>query len=142
MPTGNFLTLMISVLLLACCVDSVRPSAPVAARPAALQQPAPAHPSASMRDYERLPERLPPPEPHGAFVRLQLGVGVALLTTGETSQLRLPSFAHLDRQDLLTMMCLDLFRVHLDATLLIEFPKSDIALQIIARHTASDRSGP
>jgi hypothetical protein len=49
-----------------------------------------------MRDYERLPDRGPPPEPHGPFVRLQLGVGVALLTTGDTSQLRLPSFAHLD----------------------------------------------
>jgi hypothetical protein len=49
-----------------------------------------------VRDEERLPQVLPPPEPHGPFVRAQLGVGVALLTTGDDSQLRLPSFAHLD----------------------------------------------
>jgi hypothetical protein len=49
-----------------------------------------------VRDDERAPEKQRPPEPHGVFARAQLGVGVALLTTGDSSKLRLPSFAHLD----------------------------------------------
>jgi hypothetical protein len=49
-----------------------------------------------VHDDERAPVRLRPPEPHGPFVRLQLGASVALLTTGDESKLRLPSFAHLD----------------------------------------------
>jgi hypothetical protein len=50
-----------------------------------------------MRDYERLPSREPPPEPHGPFVRLQLGAAVALVTSGEEySKLRLPASAYLD----------------------------------------------
>ena len=71
---------------------------PPTAAPSPAAPPAPAAParSARVRDEERLPQVLPPPEPHGPFVRAQLGVGVALLTTGDDSQLRLPSFAHLD----------------------------------------------
>lgn len=70
---------------------------PIAAPPSQPEPPAAATPHfASMRDDERAPVKLPPPEPHGPFVRAQLGVAVALLTTGDESQLRLPSFADLD----------------------------------------------
>jgi hypothetical protein len=58
----------------------------------------PLHPR-SPRPFNRPVPRIRPracATPHGPFVRAQLGVGVALLTTGSDSKLRLPSFAHLD----------------------------------------------
>ena len=42
------------------------------------------------------PAPLKPPPPSGPFARIALGAGVALLTDGELSDLRLPSYAHLD----------------------------------------------
>jgi len=49
------------------------------------------------RDSERIPGPVTrPPPPSGPFARLALGAGVALLTNGDASDLRLPSYAHLD----------------------------------------------
>lgn len=58
--------------------------------------PAPARSNAA--DFERVPPTPPlrPPPPSGPFVRFALGAGVALLTDGDLSDLRLPSYAHLD----------------------------------------------
>jgi hypothetical protein len=72
---------------------------PAPAPPVAKPSPPPAatRTAADARDYERLPQPVLPPVPHGPFARLALGAQVALLTTGgNDSMLRLPSYAHLD----------------------------------------------
>ncbi len=75
----------------------VAPPSAAAAAPPQQQIQSPAPSVAIERDSERLPVDAPPPEPHGPFVRLQLGVAVALVTTGsEYSKLRLPASAQLD----------------------------------------------
>jgi hypothetical protein len=78
-------------------------AAPVAQPPAAAPAPAPAPPAAVVvatpqptRDPERAPTHELVEPPPGFFVRLALGIGVALLTTGEVSDLRLPSSVQLD----------------------------------------------
>jgi hypothetical protein len=69
------------------------PPPPAAAVPAA----APARPKPEQaQDHERAPDHELAEAPPGLFLRLAVGIGVALQTTGDVSKLRLPGSAQLD----------------------------------------------